>query len=340
MKLGGLAVICLVAWIITPNGFAVGDAPPKPKPEVSVRQVDEAAFPEIAVVFEVADAEGRPVLDATKDEFRVEEYDAPVAITAFTSPISKEVRPTTVILVLDRSGSMQKEDRMGGLKRAVDGFLENQPEGSRVAVIAFGDEVELICRFTDDPRKVRAAVGDLTPGGKTVFYDGVSEALRLISRETGRRAILAMTDGEDNRSRFSDLASAVRDARRAGVPVHTLALGADDETSSDDLRTLALETRGRPFSARQSSSLRSIFEEIARGLGRSYHLTYRTDHRLPDGTLRPISIYYGKSRLAGTASVFIPGMVVPATGWSWLFVLLLVTLGSLAAIPGFRRRAS
>jgi VWFA-related protein len=305
------------------------------EPVVSVRQAD--GFPQIAVEFELRTKAGEPILDARKDQFRVEEYDAPVAITSFQSPISKEFRPTTIVLVLDTSGSMQRGDRIGGLKRAVDGFLENRPEGSRIAVIAFNDRPELICPFTDDPRRVRAAVSDLNAGGKTVFYDAVTVAIRLLSKETGRRAILAMTDGEDNLSLESDLQSTVRDARRAGFPVHTLGLGDEGETSTEKLRQLAEETRGRAFSARQADDLRSIFEEIARGLGQTYHLTYTTDHRLPDGTLRPIKVFYGENSTAGVGSVFVRGMVVPAPGWSWLFVMLMAILAILTILPTWKR---
>ena len=209
---------------------------------VQVRQTDESKFPDITVEVELKAANGEAILDASREEFRVREYGSPVAISgSFTSPISREFRPTTVVLVLDRSGSMQQDNRIGGLKRAVSGFLKNQPKGSRVAVIAFASEVELICPFTDDPEQVQAAVGDLFADGKTHFYDAVEMAVKLLSGETGRRAIAManMTDGEDNLSRHADLNSAIRAAQKAGLPVHTLGLGSEGELPSEKLHELS-----------------------------------------------------------------------------------------------------
>ena len=300
---------------------------------VTIRQVDDKKFPEISLEFEVKAANGTPILEATQSEFQVFEDGRPVVVTKFQSPISREFRPTTVVLVLDRSGSMRNEDRIGGLKKAVSAFLENQPKGSRVAVIAFGSQVELICPFTDDPEIVRRSVNRLFPDGQTRYYDAASAALELLSGETGRRAILAMTDGDDNSSQSASLASVIRAAQREGLPVHTLCLGADGETEAANLRVLAEKTRGHAFTATQTDDLRGIFEEIARNLGQTYGLSYTTDRRIQDGTLRPIEVLYAKSATAAKSAVYVPGMVVPAAGWSWLFLAMIAALGGLAYLP-------
>ena len=307
--------------------------------EVVVRQVDEAGFPEIALDFEVTGEDGAPILDASKDDFRLEEYDQPVEILRFEAPTSRESVATTVVLVVDRSRSMLEEDRIGALKQAVRTFLGVMPEGSRVAVVAFSDEIELICPFTTDRVEVQRAVDALRPDGGTRYYDAVVEALGLIADEPGRRAVLALTDGEDTFSQTADLDAAVLAARRSGLPVHTLGLGSEDEIASNDLRRLAAETRGQYFPARDAAQLAAIYEEIAARLGQMYRLVYRTDRPLPDGTLRPVSIYYRASTaVAGTAEVFIRGMVVPASGWPRLFLGLVAALVGLAILPGMLRR--
>ena len=56
-----------------------------------------------------------------------------------------------------------------------------------------------------------------------------------------------------------------------------------------------------------------------------------TDRKVPDGTLRPIQIFFGQAEKAGETAIFIRGMVVPAAGWSRLFLALLIAgLGALA----------
>ncbi len=169
-----------------------------------------------------------------------------------------EIIPTTIVLVVDRSGSMENEDRIGGLKRAVASFLEKLPEGSRIAVVAFSSEVEPLCPFTTDRSQVRAAVDRLEPEGSTRFYDAVAESLRLLNAESGRRAVLALTDGEDTSSQSATLDSVIADARRLGLPVYTLGLGTEDEIESADLRNLAVSSRGQYYPAQCRSASRDL----------------------------------------------------------------------------------
>jgi hypothetical protein len=181
-------------------------------------------------------------------------------------------------------------------------------------------------------------VDALQPTGGTRYYDAVVEALELISGESGRRAVLAMTDGEDTFSQVADLESAIEAARRVSLPVYTLGLGTEDEIASDDLRLLAGQTRGQYFPAQDASQLLAIYEEIATRLGEMYRLVYRTERNLPDGTLRPVSVSYRASAAVGRAEVFIRGMVVPASGWPRLFLGLILLLVGLAVLPGLLRR--
>ena len=122
------------------------------------------------------------------------------------------------------------------------------------------------------------------------------------------------------------LESAIAAARRLGLPVYTLGLGNEEEIATADLKRLASSTRAQYYAARNSEQLRAIYESIAERIGASYSLVYESDRRLPDGTLRPVQIFHKGSRQAGETAVFIPGMVVPAGGWSPLFLILLAAL--------------
>jgi Ca-activated chloride channel family protein len=308
---------------------------------VVVTGASERAFPKISVQFEVKRPDGSYLRDAGRGDFRVTEEGREVEVVEFQAPLTTESIPTTIVLVVDRSLSMEQEDRIVGLKRAVASFLEKLPDGSRVAVVSFSSEVEPLCPFTTDRGRVRAAVDGLQPEGSTRFYDAVAESLRLLNSETGRRAVLALTDGEDTSSQSATLDSVIADARRLGLPVYTLGLGSEDEIESADLRRLAGSTRGQYYPARNADQLRAIYEQIAERIGSSYMLGYQTDRKLADGTLRPIRISYRRSQAAGETTVFIPGMVVPAGGWSPLFLGLLVVLGAMIILPGAvaRRRA-
>ena len=318
------------------RGSPKADAPGPP--EVVVTQPDESRFPEISVYFELRRPDGSFVLDAARESFRVTEDGRDRPILGFDAPVTVRAQPSTIVLVLDQSGSMLQDDRISALKRAVATFVGAMPVGSKVAVIAFSSQVRLICPFTTDRGRILTAVNELEAEGATRYFDAVAAALALLAEESGRRAVLAMTDGKDTQSQYADLGSVIALARKINLPVHTLGLGDELDEASRALGKIASETRGRHYSASNADALRGIYEEIARRLGSTYRLTYATDRRIPDGTLRPIEIFYAQAKKAGQAAVFIRGMVVPARGWSRLFLLLLVGLLALAVIPSRLRR--
>ena len=318
----------------------IADAPaPGDAPRVIVTQPDESKFPDINVYFELRNPDGSFIRDARRDDFRVTEDGRERPILAFEAPVTVSSKPTTLVLVVDRSGSMRQGDKIGGLKRAVRTFLDGLPDGSRVAVVAFGSDVELVCQFTTNQGRVQAAVDALRPFGGTRFYDAVDESVKLLEGQTGRRAVLALTDGQDADS-VNAIDVPIAEARRLSVPVHTLGLGEGNEIDSDSLDRVASETRGQTYRARDAEALKAIYQELAERLGSTYSLTYQTDRKIPDGTLRPIRIAYAlaPAASAGETAVFIPGMVVPAPGWPGLFLVLVAVLGGLALLPHLGRR--
>ena len=332
-------------WLLIVSAFLVSSQASTQAQETAAKPADEmtvvvtgasdAAFPEITVDFEVKRPDGSFLLDATKADFKITEEGRDVAIKGFEAPTSVESRPTTIVLVVDKSGSMARDNKIGGLKRAVASFLDGLPKGSRVGVVAFASDVRLICPLTTDFAQVQSTVEELTPDGGTRFYDGVRNALEVLSEEQGRRAVLAMTDGMDTASQQASIPTLITEARRLGLPIHTLGFGSEHELAGESLKNLAESTRGQYYTAQEADKLRLIYEEIARRLRSSYSATYLTDRKIPDGTLRPVRVMYRESRSVGESAVFIPGMVVPAPGWPLLFVGLIC---GLVFIMQLRRR--
>ena len=148
---------------------------------------------------------------------------------------NKEAIATTVVLVVDRRPErMEEEDRIGGLKTAVRSFLGKLPEGSKVALIAFGSDVDRLADFTTDRAQLQQAVDALKPDGATRFYDAVAEAAgSLLDKESGRRVVLALTDGEDTFSQDATLESVIASGARLGLPVYTMGLGTEEEIESE-----------------------------------------------------------------------------------------------------------
>ena len=166
---------------------------------VVVTGATQQQFPRISVQFEVHQPDGTFLLDATRADFRVTEDGKDVEILDFQAPRSTQAIPTTIVLVVDHSGSMEqpagsgteRQTRIESLKRAVASFMTKLPEGSQVAVVGFSSQVNVLCGFTTDRDRVLTAVNRLRPGGATRFYDAVAEALSLLDEQTGRRALLA-----------------------------------------------------------------------------------------------------------------------------------------------------
>jgi hypothetical protein len=175
-----------------------------------------------------------------------------------------------------------------------------------VGLVSFSSLVALQCAATSNARRLHAAIGQL--------------------------------EAEDTASESANLDTAIAGARRLGLPVYTLGLGTEEEIASADLRRLATSTRAQYYPARNADLLEAIYETIAARTGASYTLVYESDRRLPDGTLRPVRIFHRGSRQAGETAVFIPGMVVPAGGWSPLFLVLLAALTTLALLPSWLSR--
>lgn len=319
------------------------DEPAKPKAtgevEVVIRQTDERDFPDIRIDFEVRDAAGKPIEGAKESDFRVEEYDTPVSILRFAGPgRSVETKPATVVLVVDHSKSMEDNNKIQAMRQAVSVFLKLLPAGSRVAVVGFSTEVQKVRDFTDDPARIQSAVDSLEPDGETRCYDAVAEALRMLEPISGRRVVLCLTDGEDTSSDIP-LDDLIAQARRAkGAPIYTIGLGDDSEIDSESLSRLAKETRGQYYPARKANELSLAFEEFAAAQGRLYQIVYKSNRQIPDGTLRPVSVFYKGAKRGARASVYIRGMVVPAAGWPKLFLALLSALGFLAILPALVKR--
>ena len=302
---------------------------------VVVTGASQQSFPKIAVQFEVKRPDGSFLLDGAKDDFRVTEDGREVNVVEFQAPRATEAIATTVVLVVDRSLSMEEEDRIGGLKRAVASFLEKLPEGSKVAVIAFGSEVDRLCTFTTDRGQIKTAVDALQPAGATRFYDAVAVALEMLEQEPGRRAILALTDGEDTFSQSASLESVIGSRASSACPSTRSGWGPRRRSKATISATWPSRPAVSTIRRSNADQLRAIYEAIAERIGSSYTLFYESERKLPDGTLRPVRISYrGSTRSVGETAVFIPGMVVPAGGWPTLFLVL---CGALVAALSCRR---
>jgi Ca-activated chloride channel family protein len=177
---------------------------------VSVRLVN--------VVATVTDAAGRHVPNLKADDFTILEDGVPQKISHFTQ--DQDV-PVSVGLLLDTSGSMQA--KISAATEAIERFINNIHANDDIFLMSFDRDIELEQDFTSDRKKLVKALSGLRPGGATVLYDGLQEALGKITRgRHDKRAILVLSDGFDSGSKRTKLDELLESIRSAEVLVYGL----------------------------------------------------------------------------------------------------------------------
>lgn len=252
--------------------------------------LDSREFPTIHTTLTVFSEQGRPVSGLTRESFELSEDGSPIT----TMTVEVEKAPLSVCLVLDRSGSMAPA--MDTLRNAVGEFVRSLEEHDRVMVVSFSDSSWVDAAFTHDRQKVLKAVRGLEPQGATAFYDGLIKGLKACKDESGRRMVLAFTDGRDQNAEGTGMQSAygakavIQASREARAPVWVIGLGKDLDKPL--LTKLTRLTGGGVYMAGQAAQLRKAFSLALADIRLQYHVSYVTPKPARDGkerTVRAIS---------------------------------------------------
>jgi hypothetical protein len=162
----------------------------------------------------------------------------------------------SICLVIDKSGSMAGK----ALKDAKEGakeFVKKVNAGTSISVITFSDSTELAVDFTEDKALLSKTLDAITVKGNTALNDAIAYAsLKLQSRE-GRKIIVFLTDGKDNRSHytFSDISKL---NISEGIFVYGIALGDVDKKA---LAGLCAATGGKSEYTKTSKSLKTLYSQ-------------------------------------------------------------------------------
>ena len=291
-RTSAILILCSLVWAVPLAAHANGSSP-----DVQITQVDHSSYPEVTVYVSVTDAGGKVVSGLVQDDFRVTEDGLDVQIVGFQGG---EGIAISTVLVIDRSGSMNSQSKMTGAKQAALTFVELMRSQDQAALIAFDHVVSVDQPFTTDKSSMEAAISALHPRGDTAWRDALHQAVDLIGSTSGRRSIILLTDGLDNRSRYS-LSQATQRASDQGIPVYAIGLGKKptgwlsgwlsgggyDETS---LKHVAQETKGRFYHAPSADELEALYESLAVGMQKEYAITYHSPRPTYDGTRREIVV--------------------------------------------------
>ncbi|MGC2108643.1 MAG: VWA domain-containing protein [Candidatus Korobacteraceae bacterium] len=271
----------------------VGSAPAtEPDDTLTVirKRVDE-----VNVVFTVTDKRDHFVKDLSQNDFRVFDDSKPaLSIQSF----NKETNlPLRVGLLIDASNSVR--DRFKFEQEAAIEFLNQiiRPRFDKAFVIGFDTTPEVTQDFSDDAEALSRGVRMLRAGGGTAMYDAIYFACRdkLMQVDKGqiatRRAIILLSDGEDNQSRVSR-EEAVEMAQRAEVIIYAISTNTSGLKLRGDkvLEHFAEETGGKAFFPFKIEDVSNAFSEISDELRSQYAISYKPADFNADGKYRKIEI--------------------------------------------------
>jgi VWFA-related protein len=254
-----------------------------------VKQVDE-----VNVVFTVTDKRGKFVNDLKKDDFHVIDDNKPAqSIRSFRSETNLPLR---VGLLVDASNSIR--DRFKFEQEAAIEFL-NQiiHQQDQAFVIGFDTTPEVTQNFTNNTESLSRGVRMLRPGGGTAMYDAIYYACRdeIMAKDKGttatRRAIILLSDGDDNQSRVSR-EEAVEMAQKAEVIIYTISTNSSGMRLKGDkvLEHFAEETGGRSFFPFKVQDVSDAFMQIQDELRSQYAISYKPADLQPNGKYHGIQI--------------------------------------------------
>ena len=287
MKSTWAAILCIAVPLLAqaPKPPVAGDDDPASRIRLDVTRVN--------MLFTVSDKKGRFVVDLNKEEFDVTEAKKPQTITEFTAETDLPLR---IAILIDASNSIR--DRFRFQQEAATDFVNTviRAGRDRGMVVSFDSSAELVADLTDSTDTLGRAIRNLSPGGGTAMYDAIYFACKEklagdAPRDQFRRAIVILSDGDDNDSRYSR-EQALEMAQKADVVIYSISTNISRIPTEGDkvLRYLAEETGGLAFFPFKSQDLAQSFENIANELRHQYNMFYRPEPLKADGLYHTVDI--------------------------------------------------
>ncbi len=223
----------------------------------------------VQVTVTVSDGRGRFVRNIPRDAFKVFEDNRAQTISHFAS----EDAPLELIVAIDISGSMTPA--MPKLKQAVKEFLGSVPAADQVTLLGFNDNIFPLTRKATDPAERMKAVDRLAPWGSTALYDVILRGVDMLGRQTGRKALVVFTDGEDQGSHAA-IADVERRLQASDVTLYMIGQGrgVTMEPLRKIMARLSSPTGGRALFTDSIDELHDAFADLLDELANQYLLGY------------------------------------------------------------------
>ena len=258
--------------------------------------------------------------------------------------VSGEIGPLTTLLVMDVSGSMYDAGKLNAATASAQAYVAQMRPGDQAGLLTFNTNVTYLQAITTDRQALIRAINNLDARGDTTMFDALDQAAQILKDVPGRKTIIVLTDGLDNRSSHT-AEEVIQTIGTGGLSISTIGLGDPSKLGINSgldetiLQSLAARAGGVYGYANDSEALRGLYEQFGRALQSEYSITYTTSSALRDGLSRTLTVSLGDS--ASTQTSFNPGGVLPevpqSASWS-VFVAIMIVLVGFLFIPGLAGR--
>jgi VWFA-related protein len=251
----------------------------------SVGYVERVDVDAVQVTVTVSDGRGKFVRSIPQSAFHVFEDGRPQTVTHFTS----EDVPLELVAAIDISGSMAPA--MPKLKTAVKEFLGDVPPQDQVTLLGFNDNIFTLTRKATDPAERVKAVDRLAPWGSTALYDVLLRGVEMLGRQTGRKALVVFTDGEDQGS-HATINDVERRLQSSDVTLYMIGQGrgVTMEPLKKIMERLSVPTGGRALFTDSIDELHAAFSDLLDELSNQYLLGYQSTNSRRDDAWRKIKV--------------------------------------------------
>lgn len=246
----------------------------------------------VLVPVTVTDSMGRLVLGLDKKDFQVFDNKEPQSI----QHLSSEDSPVSLAVILDTSGSMQGSGKIEKAREAVLEFLETSNPDDEVSLILVADKASLRTDFTTSIETIQNALGYASPRGSTALLDGIYLAISQMRKaKYPRRALLIISDGGDNHSRYSE--REVKNlVKESDVLIYSIGIydrffpTKEEQLGPVLLADLSEVTGGRVFTLENPNNMVDVAAKISTELRNQYVIGYRPTTLPRDGKWHKIRV--------------------------------------------------
>jgi VWFA-related protein len=290
-------------------GAPVAKPPAQPAPQAAPATAAQTGAPstdtgtptihvgvnEVSLIFTVTDKHGHYIPDLGENDFALlDDQKAPERVNSFHQQINLPLR---VGIVVDASTSIRS--RFQFEQQSATEFLLDvlKAKSDRAFVMGFDSTPTVTADWTNDQDALQTGINKLQPGGGTALFDAVYVACRdklLTERgpEPVRKAIILISDGDDNQSRVY-LTEAIKECERAETIIYAISTNWTPSRGPGDkiLQQLAEETGGEVFFPPSVEEMATSFKDIEEELRSQYALIYTPADFTTNGAYRTIYLY-------------------------------------------------